>query len=80
MEQLQLPLPADINEPFTLADLDEWIAHVEACSYDSNGYNAAHYPNEWAREGLAALLGESVPFGRWVTKDLLALLRRARQA
>lgn len=63
------------TEAFTLADLDEWIAHVEARTYD-----ISHWPNEWARSGLASLLGEPVPHGRWVTKELLALLLRARSA
>jgi hypothetical protein len=72
--QLDLFAPAPPVEPeaFTAADLGEWIAHVETCTYDTG-----HWPNEWARDGLAALLGEPVPHGRRVTKELLALLRRA---
>lgn len=59
--------------PFTAADLDEWIASVERSTWDTG-----HWPNAWAREGLAALLGKPVPHGRWLTKELLATLRNAR--
>jgi hypothetical protein len=64
------------TEPFTLADLDEWIADVEA----SRRYTLHHVPNDRARENLAALLGEPVPHRLWTPEELLATLRRAHAA
>lgn len=57
----------------TAADLDEWIARLERSTWGTS-----NWPNEWARKGLAALLGEPIPYGRWPAEELLALLRRAR--
>lgn len=63
----------DTAEPFTAADLDEWIALVEASSYDTGWW-----PNEWAHNGVVSLLAEPFPNGRLTTKELLPMLRRAR--
>lgn len=59
--------------PTTAADLDEWITDVTASHYATG-----HFPNDWARAGLASILGEEIPFRRWTTAELLAVLRRAR--
>ena len=64
---------------FTVADLDEWIATVEL-DVALPGGNATHYPNDWARNGLAAMLGEPITQRLWASDELLATLRRARQA
>lgn len=61
--------------PLTAADLDEWTAQVEASTHDTG-----HWPNDWARAGLGALVGQSWPHRRrFTTKELLGLLRQARQ-
>lgn len=65
--------PATPLAGLTAADLDEWIASVEQSPHDTG-----HWPNEWARAGLGALVGESwVDPQRFTKAELLPLLRRA---
>lgn len=68
----QMPLP---TTQLTAADLDEWIAQVTASLY-----NSSHFPAEWARAGLAGVLGEEFPYRRYGRTELLAILTRARAA
>ncbi|OKI47287.1 hypothetical protein [Micromonospora sp. CB01531] len=75
-EQLDLFAPQQTDAPLTVADLDEWIAATRAVA---NPHVAGHWPNEWARAGLGALLGEGIPHRRWSTRELLDALARARQ-
>lgn len=72
-----------------LADLDEWIALVE----DTRQRLGTLVPNQWARTGLSAILGEDVPAGSYSVlpdyvrkrgtgrdlRDLLEQLHRARE-
>lgn len=70
MTDMQLP----VVEPLTVADIDEWIASIE----ESPAYAGVHVPYDWARAALGAVLGEDIPRGAWLAKELLATLRRAR--
>lgn len=66
-------MPGPTLEP---AELDEWIAEVEASLY-----NAHFYLNSWCAGELSRLLGEGVETGRMLEKpELLALFRRTREA
>lgn len=77
MEQLDLFAETDERRPLTVADIDEWMAKIRSV----NPHVTVHWwPNEWARAGLGALLGEEIPHRRWFTRELLALLGRARKA
>lgn len=67
-----MPLPV---QQLTAQDLDEWLAEVEASRWDTS-----HFPYEWARHGLAAVLGEDFPYRLYGRVELLAILTRARAA
>ncbi|GAB2952023.1 hypothetical protein GCM10027280_45530 [Micromonospora polyrhachis] len=75
LELFATTAPVD-GAPLTVADLDEWIAVTRNVA---NSHAAGHYPFEWARAGLGALLGEVIPHRRWSTRELLDALARARQ-
>lgn len=75
MQQLELFAARQPGTPLTVADIDEWTAATRATT---NPHSAAHWPNEWARTGLGALLGEDIPHRRWSTRELLGALARAR--
>lgn len=59
----------------TAAELDDWTAEVRASRSDVH-----HFPADWAREGLGAILGEDFPHRMYTRRELLGHLGRARAA
>jgi len=59
----------------TVADIDEWLALLEAPA----GMSIPDFvPNEWARTALGDLLGERLPHTAWPGAKLRPMLLRAR--